>query len=107
MRLTFTRAALAAILLVAPLSLGCVDSTPYKTDKPVVDQPETDTDEELESKLNELGDEIKERAEDATDAVTPDDPIVDVDTGLGDVNVSKDPITGETNVDVDTDGDDN
>ncbi len=81
-----------ALAAVAAL-VGCQESRTYETNKPVIEDrtPGKET----------LGEQIEEGINDAADAVTPDRPIVDVDTPLGDVNVSEDPATGRKRVDVD------
>lgn len=75
---------LVACLALAVLiggSTGCQENQTVETQKPMIES---------------------EAAQDAADAVTPDEPIVDIETPLGDVEVGKDPATGGTNVDVDT-----
>ncbi len=103
MRFTFTRGALAATLLIAPLSIGCTDTTPYQTDKPIVIDPEND----VEENSDEWGNDMEHGIDNAADTVTPDDSAVDVNTPLGDVEITKDPATGDTDVDVDLDDDEN
>ncbi|TWT76059.1 hypothetical protein Pla123a_28460 [Posidoniimonas polymericola] len=92
------------------LSTGCVDDERHEMNKPVIeneyDETEADLDatgEAMENDAEEAWNDTKEAAEDATDAVVPDEEKVDVDSPLGDVNVSEDPVTGDVNVDVDAD----
>jgi hypothetical protein len=96
-----------------PLIGGCQSETPYETNRPVIEEDydndvEDDLDalgNDIERNTEELGENIQEGTEDAIDAVTPDRPIVDIESPLGDVEVGEDPITGDKNVDVDVDGD--
>lgn len=92
------------------LSTGCVEDTRYETNKPVVEDEYNETEAELEATgeaiendAAQAWDDAKEAAKDATDAVVPDEPIVDIESPLGDVQVGEDPVTGDTNVEVDAD----
>lgn len=76
-------------------SVGCQDASNRRAEKPVID---TDPAEQAESAAEEAGESLS----DAVDAVTPDESIVDINTPLGDVNVGRDPATGDTNVNVDS-----
>jgi len=98
----------AAALMGAGLTLstGCVENERYDANKPVIETEDRDleaTEENIESSAEKAWEDTKEGARDAVDAVVPDEPIVDVESPLGDVKVGEDPVTGDKNVEVDTD----
>jgi hypothetical protein len=88
---------------------GCAETEPYEVEKPVLEDDDIEVDgledERLEYEDDTLGEDIGETIDDAADAVTPDENVVDIDTPIGDVDVEEDPATGRTRVDVDSDGD--
>lgn len=86
------------------LATGCAETDRYETNKPVIEAEDNDlerTGDDIEASAKEAWEDTKEGARDAVDAVVPDEPIVDVESPLGDVKVGEDPVTGDKNVEVD------
>lgn len=87
------------LVLGLALTSGCQDAETRQANKPII---EADTTTEVEEAADAVGEDLDEAASDVADTVTPDEPIVDIETPLGDVKVGSDPATGRTNVDVET-----
>lgn len=104
---TFRHFAAASAFAGLAAFTGCQDATTYETQKPVLDNPPVQEriEEERIDQQNDyqsFKDKAEEAADDVADGVTPDRPVVDVQTPLGDVRVNEDPATGRKRVDVDT-----
>src|SRR5690606_2135203 len=95
---------LAAAFAVTGLAAftGCQDATTYETQKPVIDNPPAEETVDEHNDYQSFKDDAEEAADDVADTVTPDRPVVDVDTPIGNVQVDEDPATGRKRVDVDT-----
>ncbi|QDV75620.1 hypothetical protein [Botrimarina mediterranea] len=108
MRSTLRHFAAASAFAGLAAFTGCQDATTYESQKPVINDPAVEDEVELEERQDydadndTLGESMEEAGEDISDAVTPDRTISDVDTPIGDVEVTEDPATGRKRVDVDT-----
>ncbi len=106
MRSTLRQFAVTAAFAGLAAFTGCQESTTYEAEKPVLDNPaveeEAAVNQDYDADNETIGESMEEAGEDVADAVTPDRTISDVDTPLGDVEVSEDPATGRKRVDVDT-----
>lgn len=96
-----------AVTAAGLAALGCQESTEYETRKPVIEdsydeQAVEESAAEAREAVDEAANEADEAIEEAADSVSPDKPVVDVNTPLGNVDVSRDRATGDAKVDVDT-----
>ncbi|TWT90137.1 hypothetical protein Mal64_05210 [Pseudobythopirellula maris] len=92
-----------ALFLAAGVGLvsGCQQGDTYTTEKPVIEDDASDV--EIDGERDEaLLEDADESVREPVDNLTPDEEKVDIRTPLGDVQVGEDPLTGDTNVNVDS-----
>jgi hypothetical protein len=108
MRNTLRHFAAASAFAGLAAFTGCQDATTYETQKPVINDPVVEEEVEVEEHRDydadndTLEENMEEAGDDISDAVTPDRTISDVETPIGNVEVTEDPATGRKRVDVDT-----